>query len=230
MIIYKPKFERIKEEMEIKLPTEPIYYFSSRRAIRLIPEYTTWERERSGRPEYIWRYDCTVVDINFRASIERFYISAEEKDFQRIVDYKEDRSKHTLAEEIYYKLIYFPNDDLRTKEQFEADLKAALDKIMAKNPSTNTPLTDFFLSVDNTAPCLLDELLKANAAADVEPLSASDIQKICGLEVGESVWVGVCEIKRVALTEQQKFEYLSKKVTENLCKELEDDRNFIGED
>ena len=131
MKIYKAKFERVKEEMEIKLPTEPLYYFSCRRAIRLSPEYTTWELDRNNTPEYIWRYDVTIVDVNFTARIERFYLDASERAFQRIVDSCEDRSKHSLGEEIYYKLINFPDDDLRTKEQFEADLQVALDKITA---------------------------------------------------------------------------------------------------
>ena len=129
MKIYKPKFERVKEELEIKLPTETIYYFSKRRAIRLIPKYTTWNMQRFDKPEYIHGYDCTVVNIHFTASVERFHIGATERDFQDIVDYKTDRNKHSIQEEIYDKLINFPDDDLRTKEQFEADLKTAIDKI-----------------------------------------------------------------------------------------------------
>ena len=70
--------------------------------------------------------------------------------------------------------------------------------IYLKPKAMNTSSNNFFVSVDNTAPVLLDELIKANTAADVEPISASDIQKIRELRVGESLWVGICEIKRVA--------------------------------
>ena len=129
MIIFKAKFERVKEEMEIKLPTEPLYYLSSRKkSIRLIPVYTTWNIEKSNKPECIWRYDCTVVDLHFTTSIERFHIGVTERDFQDVVD-KQDRSNYSIREEIYHKLINFPNDYLRTKEQFDADLQAALDNI-----------------------------------------------------------------------------------------------------
>ena len=133
MTIYKPKFERTNEAIEVKAPTEPLYYFQSRRAVRVIPEFTTWNMERFNKPEEVWRYDCTVVHNEFLVRIERFHIEATESAFQRVLDYKSDRAKHTIQEEIYYKIINFPDDDLRTNERFEADFKCALEKILNTN-------------------------------------------------------------------------------------------------
>lgn len=54
------------------------------------------------------------------------------------------------------------------------------------------------MSVDNNEPETLEEILRVNSEPDVTPFSKKEIKQLKKLEVGESLFVGVTEIKRVA--------------------------------
>jgi len=129
MKLYKPKFERVKEEFEVNLPVEPLYYFSRRTAYRLVPIWSTWNMEKSQQPEFITQYDITIVCREWENSIKRFKVNFTESSLQQYLDFP-PKDTYRDINLIYDKLINWPNDDLRTKEQFEADFNAALEEII----------------------------------------------------------------------------------------------------
>ena len=54
------------------------------------------------------------------------------------------------------------------------------------------------MSVDNNEPETLEEILRVNSEPDVTPFLKSEIKQLKKIEVGESLFVGITEIKRVA--------------------------------
>jgi len=54
------------------------------------------------------------------------------------------------------------------------------------------------MSVDNNEPDTLEEILRVNSEPDVTPFTKTEIKHLKKLKVGESFFVGITEIKRVA--------------------------------
>ena len=109
-----------KESKVVSLPEEPTYYFETfiRRAIRMIPIFTTWNMEQKNEPEYIYRYHFTCVYRSMENKIESFCISV--NDFENMYySEKQNLIKGILNDELLH----------RTKENFEGDLQAALEAL-----------------------------------------------------------------------------------------------------
>ena len=121
------KYEKIEvSNSEIEIPEEPMYVFQTgiRRAIRIVPKWTTWNKEHKGTEEEIYELECTCVYNSFDCKVEMFKISisgiedminAQKKDHYSIPDMLKDKDYN-----------------IRTKERFEEDLKVVLNKIGAQ--------------------------------------------------------------------------------------------------
>lgn len=108
---------------EVKLPTKPSFYFQThiRRAIAIIPTYTTWKKEINGEPEEIWKYEIVCVYVDFKDTIEKFSIHL--RDFERLYHLEKSPQGDFIR-------AWLDNEFLdRTKEQFESDFKSILDNI-----------------------------------------------------------------------------------------------------
>ncbi len=128
MKLLRPIFKRLEEEFEFKIPTDTIYYFIKRCSIRVVPILTTWNMEQNNEPEFVYQLDCTVVNNNgFTTEIKRFNINVNKHSFQSHID--TTHNQFDIKDIIIEQLLYFIDDDLRNKEQFEADLQNALNKI-----------------------------------------------------------------------------------------------------
>lgn len=101
---------------EVELPEVTTYWFERgvRQAIRMIPVWTTWNKEQ-GKPEEIHAYHITRVKRSFENKIESYSISV-----RNIPELFNSESQNIIKS---FLLDYF---DKRTKAQFDADLDAAI--------------------------------------------------------------------------------------------------------
>lgn len=119
------KYEKIEvAETELNMPTEPFYCFETgiRRAIRIVPAWTTWNVEQGRGEEYIFEYYVTCIYRNFECKIEKFTIQTSQ--IESIYNDKNPSNKKSIIE-----LIMNDWGNKRTKEDFELDLKEAFNEI-----------------------------------------------------------------------------------------------------
>lgn len=121
------QYEYVKKEIaskEIELPKTVSYYFETgiRRSIKIIPHFTTWNKERFNKDEELYELEIICLYNSFKCKLEKFTIRINQ------------------IEEIYYSK--HPNEyqdfvtplingwfDKRTEEQFNNDLKNILNQI-----------------------------------------------------------------------------------------------------
>lgn len=108
------------ESKEIELPTETTYYFETgvRRSIRIVPIFTTWNKERFDKEEELYELKITCVYLSSECIVEKFTLYP--KDIEKIFYADKHKRKDFVTALV--------NDwfDNRTKEQFEADLNGAI--------------------------------------------------------------------------------------------------------
>jgi hypothetical protein len=121
--VKKYKYQKvIDEEFTFDIPEEGIYLFQTgiRRSIKVTPEWTSWN-ENQGKREEIWKLNFVCVYGSMEAKIEAFSIQVSE------LAHIYSTIKHE-----HYRLLEFIGDrdeyDVRTKEQFDADFDAVLQK------------------------------------------------------------------------------------------------------
>lgn len=114
------KYEYVKKEVEskeIELPKETSYYFETgiRRSIKIVPRFTTWNKERFNKEEELYEFKIICLYNSSKCIAEKFTIRA--NDIEEI--YYSEKHKH---KDFINALIegWF---DKRTKEQFEDDFK-----------------------------------------------------------------------------------------------------------
>lgn len=119
------EFKKVeKSDTKFTLPDEITYWFETgiRRAIKVIPVWTTWNMEFYKKPEEIYQYKFICVHNSFETKIyvEGIVLSDIESEYNRNErNYKNELIKSFLN----------GNFQKRTKEQFDADLNEALRKI-----------------------------------------------------------------------------------------------------
>ena len=114
------QYEYVKIEIaakEIELPTTVSYYFETgvRRSIKIIPHFTTWNKERFNKDEELYELEVICLYNSSECIAEKFKIRA--KDIEDI--YYSEKHKHKRFVDSLV------NDwfDTRTKEQFDADFE-----------------------------------------------------------------------------------------------------------
>lgn len=111
-------------EFEIPLPEVPTYLFETgvRRSIRIIPKFTTWNKERFNKEEELYGLDVTLIYLSFKCEVVKFTINV--SDLEGIWNSQE----RTLKKQILELLV---NDwgDSRTQEEFETDLNVVIEKL-----------------------------------------------------------------------------------------------------
>lgn len=111
------------QSRDIEIPTEISYFFETgvRRSIRIVPIYTTWHVFQYGKDEVLWYLDVTCLYNSSQTKAEKFRIDI--NDIESIY-YNEKHKYHGFVRGLV-------NDffDVRTKEQFENDLKLTIDKL-----------------------------------------------------------------------------------------------------
>lgn len=109
---------------EFNIPDEISYYFQTfiRRSIRVIPIWTTWNKEQYGKEEEIFSYHFTCVYQSFENKIESFEISV--SNIESLYNSDKSNGNSDLIKSLL-------NNDLnvRTKDQFEADLYNAIEEL-----------------------------------------------------------------------------------------------------
>jgi len=109
---------------EVEIPTEPVYYFETgiRRSIRIIPIYTTHQKEYLGKDEELHSFEITCVYNDHYLKIEKFTIPL--KGLESFYYSKEPNDKITFVQSWLHKWF-----DTQTKERFDSDFEAALNKL-----------------------------------------------------------------------------------------------------
>lgn len=122
--IEKYKFEKVLDkEYEIDIPEVPEYYFQTgiRRAIAIIPIWTSWNVEHNQKPEEIYALKFICVYGSFENKLESTQIAI--SDIIRNSQALENRDSLTFL------LAHRADYSKRTKEQFMADLEGGINKL-----------------------------------------------------------------------------------------------------
>ena len=108
-----------RPDVPIEIPESPVFYFQTgiRRAVRIVPQYTTWNMEQHGKPEEIWSLKVTCVYRSFQNKVETFDVHLAA--LPELIDSKDQYNVARL-------LLDADSADVRTKERFEEDLDAVL--------------------------------------------------------------------------------------------------------
>jgi hypothetical protein len=121
------QYEYEKKEVdskEIELPTVDSYYFETgvRRSIRIVPRFTTWNKERFNKEEELYELQITCVYLSSECIIEKF--SLYPKDIEKIFYTEKHKRKDFVTALV--------NDwfDIRTKEKFESDLNESIKQLI----------------------------------------------------------------------------------------------------
>ena len=125
MKVTEYKYERVVSgERDVFIPEEPFYCFQTgiRRSIRMIPKKVTWDDSPHHKKGDIFQLDVTCVYQSFECVVEKFSIP-----ISTIGDHLTKDKKGKVAE--FCKMIIDEHYSKRTKEQFDQDLKMALDNI-----------------------------------------------------------------------------------------------------
>jgi len=111
------------EAMNVDIPTEISYYFETgiRRSIKIIPVFTTWNKERYNKDEELYYLDVICLYNSSECKAEKFRINISE--IEEIFYSKNHKYKGFINALINN---WF---DIRTKEQFEEDLKYTINQI-----------------------------------------------------------------------------------------------------
>lgn len=118
------KFERVEvDSFELPLPEETLYCFETgiRRSIKIVPRFTTWQAEQ-GKQEELYQLIVTCIYQSSECKIDKFSIPV-----SRIEEYY--NSKTESKEKSILTMLANEWHDLRTKEDFETDLKMVLTEI-----------------------------------------------------------------------------------------------------
>jgi hypothetical protein len=124
ILIKQYKQEKVETgSQEFELPAVPSYYFETgiRRSIRIIPIFTSWNRERFGKDEELYQLDITCVYDSFQTKIERFIISASELEG---IYYNDKNIHNRIINSLFNKWL-----DTRTEDRFNQDLKTVINNI-----------------------------------------------------------------------------------------------------
>lgn len=117
------KYEKvIINDCDFELPEKTCYFFETgiRRSIKVVPIWTTWNKEK-GNKEEIWSYDITCVYRSFECKVEKFSISV--SNIEDLYQAKGEKSE-------FVKGLLDNHFQKRTEEQFNSDLKSTIKEIL----------------------------------------------------------------------------------------------------
>ena len=118
------KYEKKEiDSKEIELPTETSYYFEThiRRSIKIVPIFTTWNKDQFNKEEELYQLKITCVYLSYECKVEKFVLDL--KEIERIFYADTDKNKDFVT------ALVSDWFDKRTKEQFEADLNQTIEEI-----------------------------------------------------------------------------------------------------
>ena len=119
------KYERVEDDsIDFEIPTETSYFFETgiRRSIKIVPIYTTWQKEKENKEEEVWKFEIICIYLSFECIAEKFSISVSD-----LEDTHLENKKGKKYEFIRNWLNGF--FDERTKEQYDADFNNFLAQI-----------------------------------------------------------------------------------------------------
>jgi hypothetical protein len=171
--IERYKYEKVLDkEYEIDLPEVPEFHFQFgiRRAIAIIPQWTTWNMEHNNKPEEIYAIDFISVYRSFDCRIEKSSINV-----SSLADALRKGDDH-------YSLAGFLEDRTiggnRTLEQFMGDYNSAIEEMNRIIPSLETAYNkkQNFVSADH----------KTAISSDGEYFQVGDIVEHQDVEAGQA--------------------------------------------
>ena len=126
IVIKQYQYEKVEiASKEIELPTETSYFFETgiRRSIKIIPRFTTWNKEYNNKEEEL--YELIVVCLYQSSECKAEKFSLRVREIEKIYYSEKDEHKEFVTALIEN---WF---DKRTKEQFDADLNHILSEIQS---------------------------------------------------------------------------------------------------
>jgi hypothetical protein len=130
--VQKEEYKKvISKEIEVEIPVNPVYYFLTgiRRAYAIIPVWTSWNKEHYSKDEEIYSLDIVTVDPSLKM-IETVNVSLSSLKDTILSE------KHNLFRLLENVLLY-PDENVRTEEQFMADYNRTIEEIGNKLKKSN---------------------------------------------------------------------------------------------
>ena len=125
ILITKTEYTRTEKKIEVNVPDKQLYLWHNgiRRAYSVKPKWTSWNMEHFGTPEEIYALEVVMVDPSYyKIEVDELSVNS----LVRIINSDKDPYKRLVDN-----ILNYPDDKefIRTKEQFENDLNAVLQKI-----------------------------------------------------------------------------------------------------
>jgi hypothetical protein len=125
ILLTTTEYVRTDKETEVNVPEKQLYLWHNgiRRAYSVKPKWTSWNVENHNKPEEIYALEVVMVDPS---AVKIEVVQLQVSYLAEII--KND--KHTYKR-LVENILNYPDDKeyIRTKEQFENDLKSVLQKI-----------------------------------------------------------------------------------------------------
>jgi len=125
ILITTTEYTRTEKEIEVNVPDKQLYLWHNgiRRAYSVKPKWTSWNLENHNKPEEIYSLEVVMVDPS---DVKIEVVELPVRSLAEII--KND--KHTYKR-LVENILNYPDDKkyIRTKEQFENDMKSVLQKI-----------------------------------------------------------------------------------------------------
>jgi hypothetical protein len=118
------QYKYVQEEInskEFDIPQKPVYFFQTgiRRAIRIVPISTTWNKQRYKKDEEVYDLEFTCIYTSYECKLEKFKIPISQLES---IYYHEKEKYHSIVRN------WIDGDlDERTQEQFEGELNSIID-------------------------------------------------------------------------------------------------------
>lgn len=117
-------YKKVEKITEVNIPDKQMYLWHNgiRRAYSVKPVWTTWNEEHNNKPEEIYQLEIVTVDpifnklesAHFGINILPEILKNEENPYYRVID----------------NILNYPDENIRTKEQFEQDLNSVWEEIL----------------------------------------------------------------------------------------------------
>jgi hypothetical protein len=127
----KSEYKKVIKKVEVNIPETPQYFWHNgeRVAYCVTPIWTSWNKEHYQKEEEIWEFKVVKIDPSFKL------ITASDLRLSELGDILRNE-KHQFNR-LVNNLLFYPDENTRTKERFMTDYNNVLEEIHKNIPLEN---------------------------------------------------------------------------------------------
>lgn len=121
--IVKTEYKQVSTTTDVNVPEQQMYVWHNgiRRAYSIKPQWTTWNMEQNHKPEEIFELLVVMVDPSYnKIEVNSLSVSSLPEIVKNV--------KHPFNR-LVENILNYPNEGVRTKQDFENDLQQVIQKI-----------------------------------------------------------------------------------------------------